>query len=418
MPAARALVITMLLFGINPVRADAPPRLQIYMEILREYGRPPLEFVVDKLDDVDLIVFDDAWHPCAEPWGFYSEMVRSPDFRAKAKWIFVEAFPINQQTHIDAYLASDPEDVTLLYPVFQNDLSGTGWPLASYFDFMHAVWEVNQGVDESERLHVIAVNAPTYWPEIETPEDVALFRRSLMGNDYTMYRVIADVMGGFMLERKGVYLTNTRHAYKGIRDTEGRLFWDAGTFLHQRHPGRTCSIRFHNMALSIEGERDLGEDTPRTTAGQERLIYSWVRMGDGIWDSAFAAMGNKPVAFPLAGNVFGAHPYVGNHMHKAAPGQTMEDANDAVIFLAPLEELHNTATVDFIYTPEFKKELERRYGFLYTSEQLEAMMAAADVSSLGALIDHDCAASPRELIPQARTLPPMDAWREQAESGR
>jgi hypothetical protein len=345
-------------------------------------------------------------------------MVRSPEFHAEAKWIFVEAFPINAQAHIDAYLESRPEDVTLLYPVLQNDLSGTGWPLESYVDFLHAVWEVNRDLDETERLHVIAVNAPTYWAQIQTAEDVALFRRSLMGNDYTMYRVIADVMGDFVLERKGVFLTNTRHAYKGIRDTKGRLFWNVGTFLHERHPGKTYSIRFHNMALSIQGERELDADTPRTTAGQERMIYSWIRMGDGIWDSAFAAMGNKPVAFPLAGNVFGAHPYVGNHMLTAAPGQTMEDANDAIIFLAPLEKLHNTATVDFIYTPEFKKELERRYGFLYTPRQLEAMMAADGVSTLHAFIDHECDTSARALIPQAQTLPPMDAWREQIESGR
>jgi hypothetical protein len=164
------------------------------------------------------------------------------------------------------------------------------------------------------------------------------------------------------------------------------------------------------MALSIEGERTPDANTPQTTAGQEKLIYSWIRMAGGLWDSAFEAIGNEPVAFPLEGNVFGAHPYVGNHMHKAAPGQTMADANDAIIFLAPLEELHNTATVDFIYTREFKRELARRYRMLYTPEQLDGMMERAGVSTLEALIDSDCAASPRELIPQAKNLPPRDAW--------
>jgi hypothetical protein len=165
------------------------------------------------------------------------------------------------------------------------------------------------------------------------------------------------------------------------------------------------------MALSIEAERAVDESTPETTAGMERYAYQWIRMGGGVWDSAFEAMGNEPVAFPLEGNEFGAHRYVGNHMHKAAPGQTMLDANDAIIFLVPLEELHNTATVDWIYTPEFKREFARRYGFLYTPEQLEAKMERSGVSTLDALIDHDCAPSPQKLIPQAKDLPPKDAWK-------
>lgn len=66
-------------------------------------------------------------------------------------------------------------------------------------------------------------------------------------------------------------------------------------------------------------------------------------MGDGMWDSAFEVFeGTAQMAPPcggLEGNVFGEHPYVDNRMHKAASGQTMFDANDAIIFLAPLEEL-------------------------------------------------------------------------------
>jgi hypothetical protein len=409
--AARIVTLVSVLVVAPSHPAGIDPRLQPYVDVLREQGRPPLQFVVDKLDRYDLLVFDDAWHPCVEPFEFYQRMLRSPEFRKRAKRVFVEAFPINRQPDIDAYLNSKPEDVTLLYPVFQDDFSGTGWPLQTYFDLMHAIWEVNRGQPADERIRVVAVNAPTYWARMTTAEDVALFRRSLLGNDYTMYQVIAEELDGFSGARKGVFLTNTRHAYKAIRDQQGRLYWDAGTFLHERHPGKTYSIRFHNMALSIEGERAPDKATPQTTAGTERLVYKWVRMGDGLWDSAFEAVGNGPVAFPIVGNVFGAERYVGNHMLGAAPGQTMADANDAIIFLAPLEKLHNSARVDRIYTPEFKRELARRYRMLYTQEQLEAQMKDAGVTSLGALIDHDCAASPRELIPQARNLPPKDTWR-------
>ena len=386
-------------------------QLDRHVACLREQAVPPIDFVVEKIGEYDLIVFDDAWHPCAEPFEFYQRLIRTPEFHRQARYVFVEVLPINKQQHVDAYLRSDPEDVTLLYPALQDDLSGHGWAPRSYLDLLHTIWDVNQGLAEDERIRVIAVNAPTYWSEIETAEDVALFRKSLLGNDYTMYRVIAAELAGFDGAHKGIFLTNTRHAYKGIRDRNGQLFWNVGTFLHQWHSGVSYSIRFHNLALSIERERPKDESVPETTAGQERFVFNWIRMGDGLWDSAFEAMGNEPMAFSLKDNVFGAHRYVGNQTINAAPGQTMFDANDAIIFLAPLEALHNTAMSTGIYTPDFKRELARRYRILYTQPQLTAMMEEADATTLEALIDLDCAPDPRRLIPQAQSLPPKDAWR-------
>jgi hypothetical protein len=42
----------------------------------------------------------------------------------------------------------------------------------------------------------------------------------------------------------------------------------------------------------------------------------------------------------------------------------MYDAYDALIFLAPLTNLHLSAQFSYIYTPQFKPELERRLRLL------------------------------------------------------
>ena len=188
-------------------------------------------------------------------------------------------------------------------------------------------------------------------------------------------------------------------------------FWNCGTFFHQWHPGKTYSIRFHHLALSVEKEIVPDAGTARSTAGMERYAYRWVRMADGLWDSAFEARGNRPVAFSLKDNVLGATAYTGNQVHKAAPGQTMYDANDAIIFLAPLESLHNTAMVDIIYTEAFKQELARRYRILYNDTQLKQQFERDGVDNLEALVEKNCLARPAALIPQAQTLPPADAWK-------
>src|SRR5262249_30187332 len=162
----------------------------------------------------------------------------------------------------------------------------------------------------------------------------------------------------------------TRHAYKGIKRKGGQYFWNTGTFFAQWHPGKTHSVRLHNVSLSIQALKKADPKTGESLEGMERIDFKFVRMARGLWDTAYRAHGNQPVAIPLTGNVFGQEPYIGNHQLDAKPNQKIQDAYDALIFLAPLEKLRQTAQVDFIYTPAFKEELKRRYRLIHSELQL------------------------------------------------
>ena len=370
---------------------------------LRAHGREPIAFVLEKLEGHDLVVLDDALHTLVEPFAFYQRLVREPGFRERARFVFLEGVPLNQQGHIEAYLAAPAEDPPLLYPAFQNSIGGDGFPYATYFDLLRTVYEVNRSLPDSERLRVVAVGSPTYWSEIRTPRDLEVFRQGLDAYDYTMYAMIRSTLGS---DGKGIFLTNTRHAYQAIRHADGSLYWNATTYFHEREPGRAYSIRFHAPQLVIERLR---EDTTatRTTHGMERMEYRWDRIEGGAWDRAFRDHG-EPVAVPLEGTAFGEAPYVGNHMLDVAPGQTMADAYDAVIFLAPLEELHQTAFVGSIYTPEFRPELARRLALLNSEEDLAAFIAESGASDLEGAIARAYVAHPQEPLPQSQDLPPLE----------
>ena len=370
---------------------------------LRAHGREPVAFVFDQLERHDLVVLDDALHTLVEPFGFYQRLVREPGFRQRARFVFLEAVPLNQQGHIEAYLAAPTEDSRLLYPAFQNSLSGDGFPYATYFDVLRTIHEVNLSLPDSERIRVVAVGSPSYWSEIRTPRDVEIFRQGLDAYDYTMYAMIRSTLGA---DGKGIFLTNTRHAYQAIRHADGSLYWNATTYFHEREPGRAYSIRFHAPQLVIERVRDDTTGT-RTTQGLERIDYRWDRMEGGAWDRAFRDYG-EAVAVPLEGTAFGEAPYVGNHMLDVVPGQTMADAYDAVIFLAPLEELHQTARVGSIYTPEFRVELARRLRLLHSEEDLAAMIAESGASDLAGYIERTYVDRPQEALPQSRDLPALE----------
>lgn len=387
--------------------AAIAPRVASLEAALRESGVDPIEFTLSALEEVDLVLFDDGLHPAVEPFEFYQRLVRDPRFARTVRHVFLEVVPMNQQEALDRYFASDPEDRSLLYPAFQHDYSGTGWALQTYFDLLHAVWDVNRTLPEADRLRVIGVASPCSWDCLQSPRDVELFRESLEACDYQMYLNIRRHLDGFSSGRKGIFLTNTRHAYTGVRRRDGAFYWNCGTFFRQWHPGRTLSVRCHAPQLAILAVRDLPEGAPRTAEGMERIEARWIRVEDGRWDLAFARCGDRPVAIRLPGTPFGTTRYVGNHMLDVAVGTTMADAYDALVYLAPIERWRRTALATELYTPEFRRELERRYRILYTADQLAEGMHEAGAATLSELIDASIADRSETVLPQSAGLPPL-----------
>lgn len=415
---ALSFVLSVFVFSCVYAQTRVHPKLRPYVDALNEKGREPVHFILNKLDTYDLIIFDDALHVAVEPFEFYQELIKNADFQKRVKYVFLEAVSVNEQPALDAYFNSKTDHVELLFPAFQDDFSGTGWPYKTYFDLLHSIWKVNATLPAQNRFKVIAVNAPTYWREMNTPKDVDLFRLSLQGNDDTMYKIILSYLHNFKSGDKGIFLTNTRHAYKGIKSRDNKYYWDCGTFFHQQNPEKTYSVHFHNISLSFQGKRKVDHNTPKTTQGLERVVVKWVRMENGLWDSAFKEFGNTPVALDMKDTPFGRAHYIGNHMLNVAPGQTMYDAYDALIFLAPVEKLHRTAITDIIYTEEFKREVERRMKLLYTKGQIDGMLKDAGSKSVKEFIDSEFISKPEILEPLAKQIGPIDAWRSQQKTDK
>jgi hypothetical protein len=246
------------------------------------------------------------------------------------------------------------------------------------------------------RLQVIGVSQPIYWEAIHTRQDYDVFQDSLSARDYYMYLTIREKLDHFKSAKKGIFLTNTRHAYKHLKNAEGKLHWNTATFFTEWDPGKTLSIRFHNVVLSIQPAKKKAEQ--RTAQGLEEFDYKWVRVDNGAWDDAFEKAGSRPVAISLNGNLFGRAPYIGNLMLNAFPGQTMADVYDALIFLRPLEELHLSAQFNFIFTPEFKTELKRRI-LLMESSHLEAFLKENGCKDIDELIALIAAGEPQKKSP-------------------
>jgi hypothetical protein len=340
---------------------------QKYLRDLQKYGLEPVQFVRETFNQHDLIVFDDALHSAYEPFVFYNQLINDASLQGKMQFIFLEAINTTAQPLIDSFLRSDMIDTSILIREFQDDYAGTGWRYQTYVDLFKNVWEYNHRVPESQRIQVIGVNPPIYWEAIHTAKDYEIFQNTLASRDYAMYLDIIKSMENFKKGKKGIFLCNTRHAYTNIKDSTNQPYLNTTTFFSQRNPGKVFSIRIHNVTLSIESVKK-SETGQKSTDGLNQTVYKWIKMDNGIWDAAFAANGNKPVAIPFRKTSFGKTAYVGNHMLNVAKGTTMADAYDALIFLAPLNDLHFSARFNYIYTESFKPELERRLRLMNGNE--------------------------------------------------
>jgi len=98
------------------------------------------------------------------------------------------------------------------------------------------------------------------------------------------------------------------------------------------------------------------------------------------------ARGRPPVEFVLA-------------RLEAAPGQTMADENDALVFLAPLEHLRQSAAMPGLYGADFQAELARRHRLLRTPEELAEELERAGVESVEALVAKTLVEWPESPVP-------------------
>lgn len=336
-----------------------------YTDILR-HGQSPESFVSKCLSSYDLLVFDDALHNAYEPFEFYKQLVNDPDISKNINIVFLEVISTTSQPLIDSFLNSASRDSTILIRAFQDDYTGMGWRYQTYLDLFNTVWDHNQNLPDSSRIKIVGVNPPIYWEAIHSALDYQLFQNTLKSRDYFMYLEILEQMKGFKANKKGMFLCNTRHAYKNIRKPNGELYWNTMTFFTERNPGKAISIRIHNVTLSLENQ--ISPVSQKTANGLGEPVYKWIKMDNGHWDSAFLLNLNRPVALPLKNTCFGKCLYVGNLMLNVRKGTTMADAYDALVFLAPLDQLHFSARMSYLYTPTFRSELERRIRLINGSE--------------------------------------------------
>ena len=373
-------LLLLLLFNTFSVEAQSRHEKKLQKD-LSKHGKDPTKYVLDKIHKHDLLVFDDGFHHAEEPFLFYEELVRNPEFSKNLDFIFIEVFHTDAQESLDLFFDAPSKEFSILYEVFQHDYSGYGWPYESYINLLSTIWDVKHQIHEISRLKVIAVSPPIYWEAIQSKKDYDRFLKTLDTRDYFMYHTILMQMENFKKGKKGIFLTNTRHAYKIIYNQSGEPYWNTNAFFDHFYPEKTFSIRFHHLFLSVVKKKEVIQEH-NTSEGLENFEFSFIQAANGLWEKAFCKNQGLKVGLDFKHTAFGRTPYLGNHSLNIQKNTLMSDAYDGLIFLAPVEKIGKSRRTVFFITESFKLELKRRIEILQ-GDNLQEFLNASNVTSLG-----------------------------------
>lgn len=143
------------------------------VEYVRDYHVDPLTLILSGARSHRIVFLGDV-HPSAEPKRIAAEAIerlaRGPGLEA-----VVLEVGSDQQPHIDRYLATDPEDVSIL---LANPRTLRGhWGLSrEYLEIYRRVWRLNRALGPTRQIRIVAADLPGWPPERPLPPHVAAAR--------------------------------------------------------------------------------------------------------------------------------------------------------------------------------------------------------------------------------------------------
>ncbi len=319
---------------------DPREHLRPYVEFLKINGKDPKEFVLEVLREYKVVIIGETHHR-PRYWAFNSSLVADPDFAKNVGTIYME-LPSNNQALIDKFMAGEKCDTMLVIKMLRNML-WMGWPDQPMLDFFVTVWKANQNLEPEKQLKIVLVDTQRPWEKIKSRDD---WRQYDVDRDkYMADNIVRDIQEHPNEKRNRLFIVGVGHTGLNLKFYGGHPLKTSGWYLREVLGANNVFAVFqHRCVMTNMGRVD------------GRLCL-------GLFDSAFEAIDNNPIAFTLEKGPFGKQPF------DALPDRPVwcsyRDGFNAYLYLGPLETEIFSPLIAGFYTDEFVKELERRHNLMF-----------------------------------------------------
>jgi len=322
----------------RPEISNPSKYLKMFSDFLRLNGGDPKAFILKALAEHRIVIMGEVHHRPLY-WRFNSSLVSDPDFAKNVGTIYME-LPCHAQPLMDTFLAKSELDTSPVIDLLR-DMMVSGWPDQEMLDFIVSVWKVNQTLPSNLRVRIVLADCARPWSKWTNPEDIPFHEYEIDRNSIMAKIISEDIRKHNNDKRNALFIVGFMHANLNQSWLGGNIpIHTAGWHLRQEFGDDVFGIFPHGPVETNNGR-----------------IFG--RLGLGLFDSAIAAVGGKPIAFPLADGPFG------DLRFDAAPdqptGSKFKDGFNGYLYLGPLENEEFSGLIPGFYSDEFVKELDRRW---------------------------------------------------------
>ena len=341
----------------RPPMANPEAHLRPFVEFLRREAANPQAVLLQALAKHRVVILGEVHHR-PRYWALNRALVREKAFAERTGVIYME-LPSNDQALVDQFLAAPKYDPQ---PVIETlrDMLWTGWPDLAMLEFFQAVWEVNQPLPESQRLRIVLVDAQEPWKQITKPADWKPYK--VERNKFMADNVVKDLRQHSADPRHALFIVGYAHAMMNLTYPDGEPIKAAGWHLRQQLGETNLFVVFpHSPVIANFGEVN-------------------GRIALGLFETAFAALTNRPMAFPLGHGPFGEQVFDASIDDLTA--DPFRNGYHAYLYLGPVEDEVFSPLVPGFYTDEFVQELDRRHRVMFGQGLVEGeYLKSADAES-------------------------------------
>lgn len=320
---------------ITAVPADKKP----FVDFLQQQTDSPEQFLLKQLKTHKLVI-NGEYHRRKVSWDMLRRLVAEASFPDVCGTVFLE-LPSWHQPEMDAFLACPELRPELILDIFRDEQI-YGWYDKGEFDFICDIWRINQSLPAGKRISLQLADFQLPYSKILDPDAW----QAALAQEEPRNPHMADVIERYIKRstdtRSCLFEVGCGHVYKNVR-TRLPGTPTAGALLRQR----------------------LGEEAIFTVF---QHTFSWDNFGrnkaplrGGVFDDAFASLGNRPVGFVLQDSPFGKEPFDGLYELKyLADGGLYEDNYDGYLFLHSLQDEPQSEPLYAVFDDDFIREMMRR----------------------------------------------------------
>jgi hypothetical protein len=266
----------------RPPVANPQEHLRPFVEFLRRGAADPQAVLLQALATYRVVILGEVHHR-PRYWALNSSLVRDETFADRAGVIYLE-LPSNDQVLVEQFLAAPKYDPQPLIEMLRDNL-WMGWPDQAMLEFFKAVWEANQALPKERRLRVVLVDVERPWKQITKRGDWKKY--DVERNQFMADNVLRDLREHSADPRHALFIVGYAHAMANLTRPGGEPMKSAGWHLREHLGATNLFVVFpHSPVMANMGGVN-------------------GRIALGLFETAMAALTNRPMAFPLNHGPFG-----------------------------------------------------------------------------------------------------------------